>query len=197
MKVVQIGSNRGDDALSRFLKSNYTDLEFGLFVEPFSIHMDNLSACYANYNNVYIENIAIKLPSNPHNMVKLYYLDEDAKGNEDGTYQVTSCIPDHVSKHYRNLKEIDMKYFVSPCMTLDNLFQKYKIVDLDWLLLDIEGIDAEIVLSFNWDKYNIKKVEVEFLHLGKDTASVENIFLERGYVKVPSLTSFDWAFERK
>ena len=195
MKVVQIGSNRGDDSLSRFLKANYTDLEFGLFVEPFSIHIENLTKCYSAYNNVHIENIAIKSPFYKEDLLKLYYVDEDAHGNSEGTYQVTSCKPEHVTKHYSKPKE--MKHFMSPCITLADLFSKYNIVELDWLLLDVEGIDADIVMSFNWDNYNIKKVEIEHLHLGPHKDAVKSIFSQRGYTMAKSLSSFDWAFERK
>lgn len=196
MKVVQIGSNRGYDLLSEHLLSNYSDLEFGLFVEPFAIHMDSLRACYFQYSNIHIENIAIKLPSSPETEMKLYYVDEDAKGDAHGTYQVTSCKSDHITKHYTHIKEPSMKSFMAPCMTLDELFIKYNITNLDWLLLDIEGIDAEIVLSFDWDKYDIKKVEIEYLHLGDKTAAVRDVFLSRGYFQVPSLSPYDWAFEK-
>ena len=37
MKVVQVGSNKGNDDLSEYLKCNIPDLSFGLFVEPNSL----------------------------------------------------------------------------------------------------------------------------------------------------------------
>ncbi len=63
MKVIQIGSNKGDDDLSDYLKKNYKELEFGLFVEANPLHIGNLKNCYSQYKNAIIENIAIKIPS--------------------------------------------------------------------------------------------------------------------------------------
>ena len=46
MKIVQIGTNKGNDDLSNYLLSNFDELEFGLFVEPNSLHIEDIANCY-------------------------------------------------------------------------------------------------------------------------------------------------------
>ena len=71
------------------------------------------------------------------------------------------------------------------------LFEKYNIKELDWLLLDIEGIDAEILLTTDWSNYDIQRIEYEQLHLGDKKSQIENIFKDLGYKKVSALNSYD------
>ena len=77
------------------------------------------------------------------------------------------------------------------------LFDKYNIISLDWLLVDIEGIDAEILLTTDWTKYDINKIEYEKLHLGSHEKEIENLFKQLGYAKVESLDKkYDIAWKK-
>ena len=198
MKLIQIGANRGDDELSKHIKKNYDKLDFALFVEANPLHIEDLKKCYAGYENVFIENIAVKPLSYEQDTLKLYYYEDDAP-----LYLVTSCIKSHIEKHYRHLErhygypnysEDKLHQFEVPALTIDELFLKYNIQELDWLLLDVEGIDAELLLNMDWKKYNIKKIEYEHLHLGENKKSIEKIFKELGYIKTISLHPFDDAW---
>jgi FkbM family methyltransferase len=189
MKVVQIGSNKGDDDLSKHLKKNYDELEFGLFVEANPLHIGNLKNCYSQYSNAIIENIAIKVPSYQEDTLKLYY-----HQNDGPMYHVASCVKSHLEIYYPT---DGIKYFEIPCITIDDLFKKYEIISLDWLLLDIEGIDVDILLSTDWSKYNIQKIEYEHLHLGNKKNQIENIFKDLGYKPTSSLHHYDTAIEKK
>lgn len=188
MKVVQIGSNRGDDELSKYLKKNYNKLDFALFVEANPLHIEELKKCYEEYENVFIENIAIKPSSHEQDTLKLYYYEDDAP-----LYEVTSCVKSHIEKHYRHLNysEDKLHHFEVSALTIDDLFLKYNIKELDWLLLDVEGIDAELLVNTDWNKYDIKKIEYEKLHLGDYKQSVEEIFKKLGYVQSIALHHYD------
>jgi FkbM family methyltransferase len=186
MKVIQVGSNKGNDDLSKHLKENYNELEFGLFVEANPLHIGNLKNCYSQYENAIIENIAIKDPLHQDETLKLYY-----HQNDGPMYHVASCIKSHIEIYYSSE---GIRHFDIPCITLDDLFEKYNIQELDWLLLDIEGIDSEILLTTEWDKYNIKKIEYEHLHLGNKKESIEKIFENLGYKKTTSLHHYDDAW---
>lgn len=188
MKVVQIGSNKGYDSLSDHLLANYEELEFGLFVEANSLHIQSLKECYSKYDNAVVENIAVKVPHDDKKELILYY-----HVNDGPDYQVTSCKIDHIKKHYPTGQ---IKSFSVPCLTIDELFQKYNIDKLDWLLLDVEGIDAELALTFDWSKYDISRVEIEHLHLGNNSGAVHSLFTNLGYKQIPSLHEFDWAFQK-
>ena len=72
MKVVQIDSNKGNDSSSEHLLSNYDELELGLFVEAIPFHINDLKKCYSKFENVIIENIAIKTPDYQGDKIKFY-----------------------------------------------------------------------------------------------------------------------------
>lgn len=202
MKVVQIGSNKSYDDLSNYLLSNYENIEFGLFVEPNSFHIESIKECYQKYDNAIIENIAIKTPNYKENQLEIYY------HTSDPDYQISSCKIDHIeeslewaknnNKYLHDMfKDGEIKSFLVDCITLDELFEKYKIKELDWLCLDIEGLDAEILLTFDFQKYKIRRIEFEHLHLGYYKNSIKNMMLGMGYVQVNSLHEYDWAFENR
>lgn len=202
MKVVQIGSNKSYDDLSNYLLSNYENIEFGLFVEPNSFHIESIKECYQKYDNAIIENIAIKTPNYKENQIEIYY------HTSDPDYQISSCKIDHIegalewsknnNKYLHDMfKDGEIKSFLVDCITLDELFEKYKIKELDWLCLDIEGLDAEILLTFDFQKYKIRRIEFEHLHLGYYKNSIKNMMLGMGYVQVNSLHEYDWAFENR
>jgi hypothetical protein len=189
MKVVQIGSNKGNDHLSKYLKDSYKELDFGLFVEANPLHIGNLKNCYSCYKNAIVENVAIKLPSYTNDNVKLYY-----HQNDGPMYHIASLVKQHILIYY---PEEGLKSFDIPCIALEQLFNKYKITSLDWLLLDIEGIDAEILLDTDWSRYDIKKIEYERLHLGFREKEIENLFEQFGYKQIEPLDKkYDIAWEK-
>jgi FkbM family methyltransferase len=196
MKVVQIGSNKGNDSLSENLLSNYEELEFGLFVEAIPLHINDLRKCYSKFKNITIENIAIKTPDYQSEKIKFYLHTNDAP-----YYGISSTSKEHILQHERDVPHLQggkILEFELNCISLDDLFKKYNITNLDWLVLDTEGMDAKILLSLEWSKYNIKRVEFEYLHLKNDEQNILNLFKSMGYNKVDTLDKykFDWAFEK-
>lgn len=194
MKLIQVGANRGHDDLSKYILSNHSTLEFALFVEPNKVHMADLTECYKDYSPL-IENVAIVPNTYIGNELELFYQINDPD------FAITSCKKEHIHKHLQQVMDNDYNNgifsFIVPCMSLEQLFEKYNIVDLDWLLLDIEGLDAEILLSVDWQRYNIKHIEYEYIHLSnEDSRAIIDIFLNLGYMQVPALSVFDNAFER-
>jgi FkbM family methyltransferase len=191
IKVVQVGTNRGYDDLSRHLIANYDILEFALFVEPNQLHLQDIRNCYQKFDNAIIENVAIKTVLDPNKEMTIYYHLDDAP-----EYQIASTDLNHILNHmHLHHDEDKIKSFTVPCLTLHELFEKYNITELDWLLLDIEGLDAEILLTTDWKPYKIRRIEFEQLHLGKYGSAVYNMFIGLGYKQVNSLHEYDWAFE--
>jgi FkbM family methyltransferase len=196
MKLVQIGANKGNDDLAKFLKRSNIDIEFGLFVEANSLHIPELTKCYEKYQNVIIENVAIKTKSHLNNTLQFFYPTKDSPG-----YGIASCKKEHVEKHIRDLywlRGSEIKTFTVPCITIEELFKKYNIIELDWLLLDVEGIDAELLLTTEWSKYNIRKFEFENIHFNNiEKESIHKMFSNYGYVKTISLNPFDESWIKK
>jgi hypothetical protein len=193
MKIVQVGVNKANDELSHHLKNNYENLEFGLFVEANSLHINDIKECYKQYDNIIVENIAIKTPLQNQDTLTIYY-----HTNEYPDYGMASCDIEHIKKHMTwcpHLQGGEIKSFDVSCITLEELFDKYSIEELEWIYLDIEGIDAEVLLTFNWGKYKIKRIEFEQLHLGHYKDAIKNMMIGMGYKQVQSLHEYDWAFE--
>lgn len=191
ISVVQIGTNHAYDDLSNYLISNYEDnnINLILLVEPNRFHNPSIKKCYEKYSNVIIENIAVKPSTNVNNKMTIFY--RDFVG---GNFEVASCSLDHVS--YHDYVNGNINSFEVSCLSLEELLDKYSIKTLDWLLLDIEGIDSEVILNFDWERYDIKKVEFEHLHLGEKKEIIKEKFFNMGYRQSKSLHHFDWAFER-
>jgi len=59
MKIIQIGSNNGDDSVRQFIADNQNSIDLVVLVEPIPFILDKLKENYKDFNNIFIENIAI------------------------------------------------------------------------------------------------------------------------------------------
>jgi FkbM family methyltransferase len=174
MVVVQIGANQGNDELTELLKNN--DVNKLILVEPLNIHNDKLKQCYNNIKNLFIENIAIIDDSNQKE-ISFYFHKED--GVDYGlSFEIATLDKNHILKHGRTEEGIvEIKV---PTMTINDLLDKYELKDVDILFMDVEGFDHEILLSIDYDKYNIKNLYFENLHL-KDRNQTEKFVESKGF----------------
>jgi len=187
MKIVQLGANRGSDSLFRYLEQHKDEVELLVLVEPFQLHLDILEACYKDYDSAIIENVAVRPTFIKKEELTIFYYKEDGPA-----YHVASINPSHIYKHYGN---VQLDSFTIPSLTIGQILDKHGLKELDWLLVDVEGLDAELILDFDWNSYRIKRVDVEHLHLGNDSWKVMELFESLGYTKIESTNTFDWAFE--
>lgn len=142
---------------TEFIKKNYKKNDIILAVEANKL---NIKKCWENYPKTKILNLAIV--GNYLNKKKktLYYTEQDKPH-----YQVCSMDINHVKKHYPRsiIKKISVK-----TIKINQFFEKYvKKKCINFLSLDLEGIDYEIVMSINFKKYDIKNLSIEHLHLTK------------------------------
>ena len=61
------------------------------------------------------------------------------------------------------------------CVSVDTQLKRYGVTEIDYLNLDVEGHELEILKSFNWDKVKIKVISVEISSI---TAKPIQEFLE-------------------
>ena len=144
--------------------------------------------CYKNVENVIIENVAVKPSYMSEDEIEIFY-----HINDGPKYEVSSMIKSHVEKHYDGG---EIKSFIINSLTIEELLDKHNLKKIDWLLIDVEGLDAELVLDFNWSKYDIKKVDVEHLHLGNKKQEVFDLFENMGYKQIngSDLHGYDTGF---
>jgi hypothetical protein len=143
-------------------------------------HQQDLRKCYESIdgkNYIKYENCCIVPPNLADKGVftTIYYSESDAP-----EYQVASINKRHILNH--GYKEDSIKSFMVEQKTLDALLDKYRrLGKIDYLFLDIEGIDADVILSFDLSKYDITNIQIEHLHLGDKKDAVRQKFFDAGY----------------
>lgn len=162
--VVQIGTNDGDDEFNKMVKVEPPFL--AILVEPNKSLNDKIEKNYGDTPNVFIENVAIANVGG--SMVKLVI----PRGGKDknGT--------EYNDKNYSLLPlddwGDDFDYILAPSMTFMELCYKYDIRHIDYLQIDTEGYDAEIIKSIDFDKVDIDIIKYE------DWSFSENCFTRYG-----------------
>jgi hypothetical protein len=167
---VQVGAGAGDldtrqncrDGFTEFVKSLPRDrIKKIILIEPNPINIFLLKECWKDYPEAIIYELAI-VPKNINiDTLELFYCPSDAPN-----YNVASINKSHVQMHYGDdceLNKFDIK--TKHLETLVNEILPYG-KEIELLALDIEGIDAEVILDLDFTKINIKYLSFEHLHLG-------------------------------
>jgi hypothetical protein len=155
MNIFQIGTCKGNDDVTKLVEQNAPNLL--VLVEPNSFHNNDILKCYEGVNNVHLENIVIT--NNPNQDKAYFYYHK----NDGPLYEVASLDIYHILKHGYDYNGIVVKEIQA--ITAEQLFEKYGCIDIDILFVDAEGFDDAIIRSINLNKYNIKKIYYENLHL--------------------------------
>ena len=77
-------------------------------------------------------------------------------------YQVFSHSYFFVRKHFKKGK-INKK--IVRCENISNFFKKNFLTRIEYLSLDIEGMDFDVLYNLNFKKYAIKNISFEHLHM--------------------------------
>jgi FkbM family methyltransferase len=182
MKIIQIGANSGNDYVFDFISKNYNEIELAILVEPIPFIINELKNQYEIYNNIIIENIAISDESISD--FTLYY-------EENSNYEVSSFSKQHILDH--GCPEYKIKSVIVPSLTINQLLDKYNIIELDYLYIDTEGLDVHILSSIDYFKYKINNIIFEIAHTdganrqGSNYLEITNYLKNLGY----SLTFID------
>jgi FkbM family methyltransferase len=168
ISFVQIGASAGGDEVFDFFKNKHVG--FGLLVEPNPNLTDRLLKSYESIDNVVLEECAI-VPHEDIKNVRMHWTDKHIG--------VGSVFKEHVHKH--GYTDDDIEIFDAPAMTINSLFEKYNISKLDHLFIDTEGLDADIILSLDLDKYDIKTISYEHFHIRTREPAVITKLWQHGY----------------
>lgn len=144
---VQIGTNNGDDRYRQDVIREKPDLV--VLVEPNSALRDAIVENYKDIPNTHIITAA------------LYYTDNE---------EVTLYIPgmrSYSDAHYSLLPMNDwgekdtMEKIRAPSITFDTLCKRFDIDEIDFLQIDTEGFDSEIIQMIDLEKVKIHKIRYE------------------------------------
>lgn len=175
MIVVQIGTNNGNDHVRDFcLKHKPSKI---ILVEPFSIHKSEIIKNYDGIDNVIIETLAITADDDKQKTLFYSTMDGPIRGPMC-SYHVTSIKPEHLLKH--NYSRDTLRSFTVDSITMNELFIKHNLDTIDYVFLDIEGIDFEVLQTIDFKRFNIKNLQIEVLHLNKSL--LYNFMSRSGYI---------------
>jgi FkbM family methyltransferase len=179
MNIIQIGANNGKDKVFDLINQNRFIVDLAVLVEPIPFIIDNLKNQYKDLDNISIENIAISNDPNSQYLT-LYYI-------ENSNYEVSSFNKEHVIVHKPKDETNEIKSLNVPCMTFNNIMEKYSLINLDYLFIDTEGLDTYIINSIDFKKYNIKNISFESKHTdgpfitGENANQIINYLTQLGY----------------
>lgn len=181
---IQIGAGAGDqdersnykDGFTNFIKKNIRNRNNKvLIIEANPLNLDKLKLCWRDFPNSKIYNIAIVEDSFSEKYVKLFYTKEDGP-----CYQVTSINKEHVKKHYPNCEILEINVISKKIN--DFLFQEVGLEKIEYLSLDVEGIDFNLIMDLDLKRFNIKNISIEFIHFTKNqNMMVFKKLIENGY----------------
>ena len=180
MKIVQLGVCVGNDDLTKLIGK--TQPEILILIEPMEIHNDKINECYGWVNNKFIENIAITTDDKTE--MSFYYHENDGP-----LYEVASNNKFHIIKHGYNVEGI--KELIVKTSSINNLFSKYNLDNLDILFIDTEGLDDLIIKSIDFNKFTINEIYFENLHLTQP--DIYDFLESKGYEIIKSWGLNGWS----
>jgi FkbM family methyltransferase len=147
--LIQIGANDGkrNDPLNRFIMQNGATVK-GILLEPMKDVFQVLTETYGEFPGIVTVNAAI------HNTKKEMILYKVAKDKLDQlplwAGGMASFNPDHHTLTATPSEHIVTESVV--CMTLAELYDRYKVDHVDLLCMDTEGYDAEIIANLDFKR---------------------------------------------
>ncbi len=179
--VVQIGANDGKtkDPLHKAVLKNHQWTV--LFVEPVPYLFEKLKAHYPALQRFKFENSAI----NEGSLQEFYWVDKKAKfilGHLPEWYdQLGSFDRDHINKHLNGTLEPFIVSQKIQGITLQTLFDKHQIHQIDFLRIDCEGYDWKILRQLDLGKFKPYLILMEIKHLSIEELKSTISFLSRDY----------------
>ena len=168
MNFIHIGAGAGDkdpssgfrDGFSEYVKKHKSKNKKIIVVEANQKNIKKLRETWKDYKNTKILNYAITPNNSKKKKIKLFYSVDDAPH-----YQVCSMDINHVQKHYPN-SIIDS--FKVKALNVNEFINSYIGNQIDYLSIDLEGIDYSILMKIDLSKVTIKNISIEHLHLSKN-----------------------------
>lgn len=200
MIYIHLGAGVGDldkrsnyqCGFTKFIKKNIKPEDKILVLEANPKNISNLKICYKEYSNVNIYNLGISKDN--EKILNFYYTDDDAPH-----YQVCTAKIEHLKKHYPNSI---IKRFEVPSLSINEFLEKHVNQNkIDFLSIDLEGIDFEVLMSIDMNKFIINNISIEFIHLTPlEKKTMINHLTKNGYTYVGfgyDHNNFDFLFTKK
>lgn len=192
--IFQIGAYTGNDDIHAMLNENIN--RTAILIEPVPWFFNKLKTNYSNIINprrIAYENVVINTYDGEcdfycmkDNVQYNYNYDADADWGSE-----LSGLYEHIIKEHQDMffKECEAKYvkLKLPCTTVRTLLKKYNITQIEYLKIDAEGFDGEILKTWPYDIIKPKYLKFESTHLDGHVnqfstgRQIETKLLQEGY----------------
>lgn len=162
MIVVQVGTNNGNDHVRRFCLEHKPSKI--VLVEPIRSFEKEIRKNYSRFSNVSVEFIAIT-PGNEESVTLYYHIMDGPVGHPSKHYEVTSMRADHVLKH--GYTREGLAGVVCPAMNMNTFLETRGLTTVDYMFLDIEGVDFEVLKSIDLGRFDVRYLQIEHAHLNR------------------------------
>lgn len=155
MRIIQIGCNNGNDEVYKFI-SSLSIVNFALLIDANPFVLELAKNFYKDIPNVIFDCLLVSDKNEKKNFHIPHF-----KHHKFSAHSSTSI--EHLIKHDHVIDEV--KTFETNSISTNDLFRKYKIKELDYLFIDCEGEDYNIINSINLLEFDIKSIKFEHVHL--------------------------------
>lgn len=178
-------------AADGFQQSNTWNLEkfknwSGVLIEP---NVDAFNTCKQIRTQSKVYNVALVENSFKEKEVKM--LQREAYKGDSGLMNTTSFSPLNEEQDWKNLKILNT--YTIPAMTLDKVLQDSKIQFIDFLSLDVEGLELNVLNGFSIKKYLPKIVSIE-CHINVNEIMY---YMAETHQLIEKVGNFDYIFALK
>jgi len=114
--------------------------------------------------------------------------DENISAAVSDSFKETSLFFYHSKSSLNTISKVNAEYqkakvnksFKVNTVTLNSILEKSKFntKEIDFLSIDVEGSELTILKNFNFEKYNIKVIVVEYLDLSLTSLEIKNLKIE-------------------
>ena len=158
-----------------------------------NVDLNPLTIDLFNYARPFDINICSAI-SNKKTTKKLFFLgDLDSKNTLDLNHK------NWLSKHFKISKR-DFKIKSVKTDTLNSLLKKYDFYQIDFMNIDLEGHELEVIKSINFKEFNIKVICVEILNYDKESKYKKKQLIsylkKRGYYQ-KGKSEINYIFQKK
>ena len=178
---LQIGAGAGNldarnlDGFTEFVRrQQLTANDAVVLVEPNPANVDLLQEYWRSHANVLVVPVAVLPSGASESELILWYALEDGPN-----YQCASYSKEHVTAHF---PQGTIQSIRVPTMTFDELMCSIGGDHSPHLIaIDVESLDADLIMSIDWHAYPFRAISFESLHLGEEESLIQEHLRQYGY----------------
>jgi len=160
MNIIQIGCHDGNDHVLQFIYNNINDITQVIFIDA---NKNVIPYCEKTYDflrqasiEVHFLNYAVVKDSMALPRLKLYV----PKNQECSLHCSYSYA--HMKEHFH--KDENLELVEVPTITLSEIISQYNLKQINYLYIDTEGMDTDIINSIPFNNVSINYIKFEHAH---------------------------------